>query len=47
MIVGYTGDEIGDNLSLIEKLKVVFNINLPELGEPECVNEDETPVCSN
>ena len=33
--VSYTGEEIGDNLSLIEKLKAEFNINLPEISDPE------------
>ena len=31
--VSYTGDDIGDNLSLKEKLKVEFNVDLPEIGE--------------
>lgn len=33
--VSYTGDEIGDNLSLIEKLKAEFGVTLPNLGEVE------------
>jgi len=33
--IAYTGEEIGANLSLREKLRVEFDISLPELGEPE------------
>lgn len=38
--ISYTGDEIGDNLSLIEKLKTEFGVTLPLLGDIEELNLD-------
>ena len=34
-VVEYSGEEIGDNLSLVEKLKAEFGIKLPLMGDPE------------
>ncbi len=34
----YTGEDIGDNLSLIEKVKVEFNIDLPKIQEIETLD---------
>ena len=39
--VSYTGEDIGDNLSLIEKLKTEFNINFPKIEDTEEINIDE------
>ncbi|MEI6260536.1 MAG: DUF3320 domain-containing protein [Deltaproteobacteria bacterium] len=33
--VAYTGEDIGDNLSLIEKLKAEFNIDLPKITDSD------------
>lgn len=33
--VAYTGEDIGDNLSLIEKLKAEFNVELPKIEDSE------------
>lgn len=43
----YTGEEIGDNLSLIEKLKTEFSVNLPEIGDTDDLNPNSyfSEVC--
>ena len=33
--VSYTGDDIGDNLSLVEKFKAEFDLALPEIGDAD------------
>lgn len=39
--VSYTGEDIGDNLSLFEKLKVEFNIELPKIEDSEDLDIEE------
>lgn len=40
-LLHYTGDEIGDNLSLIEKLKAEFSIELPKIENREKLDIQE------